>query len=259
MPMLLGSGHLSSATGHGSRKNVIKNLEELRGSTRFEMRHWHKTWRGTSLAADERTRVKARFEPTARCEAAQHGTTCDSSRRTRPSGGCRSDLAKTVRGAWRTIPAPGVKVRPNGFAKGVANAATSKTWAGLKEVGAIRLCSRPSTICGSTPDRKRSARQRGCDHARTTTQNVGLCGTPKPPTWSTAACESPDSSCGAVADELPLNELTGLSDTRKLVSMRRKTRTTSTMDAVRSRREAKSRTEFLEILSGRFGREGWGS
>ena len=115
-------------------ETVIHTLEGA-GFDAVELRTTHKHGVEPSLPAAERERVKARFERS-KVRLLSYGTTCEFQSADAAERRRQIDLAKQFvqlahdTGAW------GVKVRPNGLAKGVPKETTIQNIAaGLKEVG----------------------------------------------------------------------------------------------------------------------------
>jgi len=108
---------------------------EATGFDAVELRTTHKHGVEPSLSAADRERVKARFEHS-KVRLLSYGTTCEFQNADPAERRKQIDLAKQFvelahdTGAW------GVKVRPNGLAKGVPRETTIQNIAaGLKEVG----------------------------------------------------------------------------------------------------------------------------
>ena len=115
-------------------ETVIRTLEGA-GFDAVELRTTHKHGVEPSLPAAERERVKARFERS-KVRLLSYGTTCEFQSADPAERRRQIDVAKQFvqlahdTGAW------GVKVRPNGLAKGVPKETTIQNIAaGLKEVG----------------------------------------------------------------------------------------------------------------------------
>jgi hypothetical protein len=115
-------------------ETVIRTLEGA-GFDAVELRTTHKHGVEPSLPAAERERVKARFERS-KVRLLSYGTTCEFQSADPAERRRQIDLARQFvqlahdTGAW------GVKVRPNGLAKGVPKETTIQNIAaGLKEVG----------------------------------------------------------------------------------------------------------------------------
>jgi Xylose isomerase-like TIM barrel len=113
---------------------VIRTLEAT-GFEAVELRTTHKHGVEPSMSAADRERVKARFEHS-KVRLLSFGTTCEFQSADSAERRKQIDLAKQFvelahdTGAW------GVKVRPNGLAKGVPRETTIQNIAaGLKEVG----------------------------------------------------------------------------------------------------------------------------
>jgi hypothetical protein len=115
-------------------ETAIRMLEAT-GFDAIELRTTHKHGVEPSLTAAERERVKSRFEHS-KVRLLSYGTTCEFQSADPAERRKQIDLAKQYvelahdTGAW------GVKVRPNGLAKGVPRETTIQNIAaGLKEVG----------------------------------------------------------------------------------------------------------------------------
>src|ERR1041384_2961001 len=115
-------------------ETVIRTLENA-GFDAVELRTGHKHGVEPSLSAAERERVKTRFEHS-KVRLLSYGTTCEFQSADPAERRRQIDVAKQFvqlahdTGAW------GVKVRPNGLAKGVPKETTIQNIAaGLKEVG----------------------------------------------------------------------------------------------------------------------------
>src|SRR5580765_3743255 len=115
-------------------ETVIRTLETA-GFDAVELRTGHKHGVEPSLNAAERARVKDRFEHS-KVRLLSYGTTCEFQSADPAERRKQIDLAKQFvelahdTGAW------GVKVRPNGLARGVPKETTIQNIAaGLKEVG----------------------------------------------------------------------------------------------------------------------------
>jgi sugar phosphate isomerase/epimerase len=115
-------------------ETVIRTLETA-GFEAVELRTGHKHGVEPSINAEERARVKARFEHS-KVRLLSYGTTCEFQSADAAERRRQIDLAKQFvelahdTGAW------GVKVRPNGLARGVPRETTIQNiGAGLKEVG----------------------------------------------------------------------------------------------------------------------------
>lgn len=115
-------------------ETVIRTLEAT-GFDAVELRTTHKHGVEPSISAAERERVKTRFEHS-KVRLLSYGTTCEFQSADLAERRKQIELAKQFvelahdTGAW------GVKVRPNGLAKGVPRETTIQNIAaGLKEVG----------------------------------------------------------------------------------------------------------------------------
>src|SRR6202521_4558241 len=115
-------------------ETVIRTLEGA-GFGAAELRTGRKHGLEPSIPPAERERVKARFERS-KVRLLSYGTTCEFQSADAAERRKQIDLAKQFvelahdTGAW------GVKVRPNGLAKGVPRETTIQNiGAGLKEVG----------------------------------------------------------------------------------------------------------------------------
>jgi hypothetical protein len=115
-------------------ETVIRTLQGT-GFDAVELRTTHKHGVEPSISAAERERVKSRFEHS-KVRLLSYGTTCEFQSADPVERRKQIDLAKQFvelahdTGAW------GVKVRPNGLAKGVPRETTIQNIAaGLKEVG----------------------------------------------------------------------------------------------------------------------------
>jgi len=115
-------------------ETVIKKLEEA-GFEAVELRTGHKHGVEPSLTAEERSKVRARFERSS-VRLLSYGTTCEFHsadaavrRKNVEDGKAFIDLAHDT-GAW------GIKVRPNGFPKDVPREETIRNIGGcLRELG----------------------------------------------------------------------------------------------------------------------------
>jgi len=115
-------------------ETIIKKLEEA-GFEAVELRTGHKHGVEPSLSAEERSKVRARFEKTS-VRLLSYGTTCEFHaadpavrRKNVEEGKTFIDLAHDT-GAW------GIKVRPNGFPKDVPREETIRNIGGcLRELG----------------------------------------------------------------------------------------------------------------------------
>jgi len=115
-------------------ETVIRTLEAT-GFEAVELRTGHKHGVEPSLSAEERERVKTRFEHS-KVRLLSFGTTCEFQSADAAERRRQIDLAKQFvelahdTGAW------GIKVRPNGLSKGVSKETTIQNIAaGLREVG----------------------------------------------------------------------------------------------------------------------------
>ena len=115
-------------------ETIIKKLEEA-GFEAVELRTGHKHGVEPSLSAEERSKVRARFEKSS-VRLLSYGTTCEFHaadpavrRKNVEEGKTFIDLAHDT-GAW------GIKVRPNGFPKDVPREETIRNIGGcLRELG----------------------------------------------------------------------------------------------------------------------------
>jgi sugar phosphate isomerase/epimerase len=115
-------------------ETIIKKLEEA-GFEAVELRTGHKHGVEPSLTAEERSKVRARFEKSS-VRLLSYGTTCEFHaadpavrRKNVEEGKTFIDLAHDT-GAW------GIKVRPNGFPKDVPREETIRNIGGcLRELG----------------------------------------------------------------------------------------------------------------------------
>jgi sugar phosphate isomerase/epimerase len=115
-------------------ETVIRTLETA-GFDAVELRTGHKHGVEPSINEAERARVKARFEHS-KVRLLSYGTTCEFQSADPAERRRQIDLAKQFVGLAHDTGAWGVKVRPNGLAKGVPRETTIQNIAaGLKEVG----------------------------------------------------------------------------------------------------------------------------
>jgi sugar phosphate isomerase/epimerase len=113
---------------------VIRTLEAT-GFDGVELRTTHKHGVEPSIDKAERERVKARFERS-KVRLLSYGTTCEFQSADPAERRKQIDLAKQFVDLAHDTGAWGVKVRPNGLAKGVPRETTIQNIAaGLKEVG----------------------------------------------------------------------------------------------------------------------------
>jgi sugar phosphate isomerase/epimerase len=114
-------------------ETLIQTLEKT-GITAVELRTGHKHGVEPSIGADERARVRERFQKS-KVRLLSYGTTCEFQS---PDASVRKrqvELAKSFVDLARDTGAIGVKVRPNGLPDGVAYATTIENIAaGLHEV-----------------------------------------------------------------------------------------------------------------------------
>jgi len=115
-------------------ETVIRTLEAT-GFDGVELRTTHKHGVEPSIDKAERERVKARFERS-KVRLLSYGTTCEFQSADAAERRKQIDLAKQFVDLAHDTGALGVKVRPNGLAKGVPRETTTQNIAaGLKEVG----------------------------------------------------------------------------------------------------------------------------
>ena len=115
-------------------ETVIRTLEAT-GFDGVELRTTHKHGVEPSIDKAERERVKARFERS-KVRLLSYGTTCEFQSADPAERRKQIDLAKQFVDLAHDTGAWGVKVRPNGLAKGVPRETTIQNIAaGLKEVG----------------------------------------------------------------------------------------------------------------------------
>jgi sugar phosphate isomerase/epimerase len=115
-------------------ETVITTLEKT-GFEGVELRTGHKHGVEPSLSAEERQKVKARFERT-RVKLYSFGTTCEFQSADEAERKKQIDMAKQFVQLAHDTGAIAIKVRPNGFAKGVPKETTiANIGAGLREVG----------------------------------------------------------------------------------------------------------------------------
>jgi sugar phosphate isomerase/epimerase len=115
-------------------ETVIRTLETA-GFDAVELRTGHKHGVEPSLSEAERAKVKDRFEHT-KVRLLSYGTTCEFQSADAAERRKQIALAKDFIGLAHDTGALGVKVRPNGFAKGVDKETTIQNIAaGLREVG----------------------------------------------------------------------------------------------------------------------------
>ena len=115
-------------------ETVIRTLENA-GFDAVELRTGHNHGVEPSLSAAERERVKTRFEHS-KVRLLSYGTTCEFQSADPAERRKQIDLAKQFVDLAHDTGALGIKVRPNGFARGVPKETTIQNiGAGLKEVG----------------------------------------------------------------------------------------------------------------------------
>ena len=115
-------------------ETVIKTLEGA-GFEGVELRTGHKHGVEPSLSDAERVKVKERFEQS-KVQLLSYGTTCEFQSNDPEERKKQIDTAKAFIKLAHDTGALGVKVRPNGLAKGVPRETTIQNIAaGLKEVG----------------------------------------------------------------------------------------------------------------------------
>jgi len=115
-------------------ETVIKTLETT-GFEVVELRTGHKHGVEPSLSEAERQRVKERFSRT-KVKLLSYGTTCEFQSADAAEHKRQVELAKQFVTLAHDTEATGVKVRPNGLAKGVPRETTiANIAAGLREVG----------------------------------------------------------------------------------------------------------------------------
>jgi hypothetical protein len=115
-------------------ETVIRTLETA-GYGGVELRTGHKHGVEPSLTAAERTRVREQFERS-KVRLLSFGTTCEFQSADPAERAKQIDLAKQFIGLAHDTAAVGVKVRPNGLAKGVPRETTIRNIAaGLRAVG----------------------------------------------------------------------------------------------------------------------------
>src|SRR5579863_931202 len=115
-------------------ETVIKTLETT-GFEAVELRTGHKHGVEPSLSEAERQRVKERFFRT-KVKLLSYGTTCEFQSADATEHKRQIELAKQFVTLAHDTNATGVKVRPNGLAKGVPRETTiANIAAGLREVG----------------------------------------------------------------------------------------------------------------------------
>ena len=174
MPMLLGA----------VTYNVLKDMDletvittlEAAGFGGVELRTGHKHGVEPSLNEAERTRVRERFERS-KVRLLSYGTTCefqsaDPAERTR-----QIDLAKRFVELAHDAGAVGVKVRPNGLAKGVPREDHDPEHrGGIARGGRPRVRARRGDLAGGSRRRDAGACDHGGNHARDESQErVALC------------------------------------------------------------------------------------
>jgi hydroxypyruvate isomerase len=115
-------------------ETVIQTLEKT-GFAGVELRTTHKHGVEPSLNEQERQAVKARFERS-KIKLYSYGTTCEFQSPDEAERARQIDTAKKFVQLAHDTGAVGVKVRPNGFARGVSKETTiANIAAGLREVG----------------------------------------------------------------------------------------------------------------------------
>ena len=115
-------------------ETVIQTLEKT-GFEGVELRTTHKHGVEPSISAEERQKVKARFERS-KVKLYSFGTTCEFQSADDAERARQIETAKQFIQLAHDTGAIGVKVRPNGFAKGVSKELTIGHIAeGLREVG----------------------------------------------------------------------------------------------------------------------------
>jgi sugar phosphate isomerase/epimerase len=114
-------------------ETVIQTLEKT-GIAAVELRTGHKHNVEPSIGADERARVKERFQKS-KVRLLSYGTTCEFQSPDAPVRRAQVELAKSFVDLAHDTGALGVKVRPNGLPEGVAYETTIRNIAGgLREV-----------------------------------------------------------------------------------------------------------------------------
>jgi hydroxypyruvate isomerase len=115
-------------------ETLIKTLETT-GFEVVELRTTHKHGVEPAISEDERKRVKERFERS-KVKLVSFGTTCEFQSADAAERKRQIDTAKQFIRLAHDTGATGVKVRPNGFAKGVPKETTIANIAdGLREIG----------------------------------------------------------------------------------------------------------------------------
>ena len=115
-------------------ETIIQTLEKT-GFEAVELRTGHKHGVEPSLSEAERTKVRERFEKS-KVRLLSFGTTCEFQSADPAERAKQIDLAKRFVELAHDTGATGVKVRPNGLAKGVPKETTIQNIAaGLKQVG----------------------------------------------------------------------------------------------------------------------------
>lgn len=115
-------------------ETVITTLEKT-GFDGVELRTGHKHGVEPSISEEERQKVKARFDRT-KVKLYSFGTTCEFQSPDEAERKKQIDTAKQFVQLAHDTGAIGIKVRPNGFAKGVPKETTiANIAAGLREVG----------------------------------------------------------------------------------------------------------------------------
>jgi hypothetical protein len=115
-------------------ETVIRTLEAT-GYEAVELRTGHKHGVEPGISGEERAKVRARFERS-KVRLLSYGTTCEFQSADAGERRKQIELAKQFVTLAHDTGATGVKVRPNGLAKGVAKETTiANIAAGLREVG----------------------------------------------------------------------------------------------------------------------------
>jgi sugar phosphate isomerase/epimerase len=161
--------------------NVLKDMDldtviqtlEAAGFEAVELRTGHKHGVEPGISDAERQRVKTRFERS-KVRLVSFGSTCEFQS---PDAAERKRQIETARQfivLAHDTGAIGVKVRPNGLAKGVPAATTvPEHCGGPARSGRAGVCARRRNLDGSARLRDAGARHGGRDHARHETPERG--------------------------------------------------------------------------------------